>query len=326
MPDSIRRSAHQQMTPGEARVIDPILSEVAIGYTNADRVGRVLFPQVIIPQRGGRVIKFDKAAFRLYSARRAPGGKTKRVQYGFTGDPVYLLQDSLEGMVPYELQEEAMAVPGIDLGAMAVNNVMNSLTLGEEYEQAQLALDANQYDAQHKDALTGDAQWTSDSCNIALQMDTYKEAIRATIGVYPNTLMLSALAYAAAKRNYYVRDQFKYTSAASVTPDMLKGYFDLETIAVGKSVSVAENLPEDEDPSDIWGNNAVLAYVPPAGERALGRPAYGYTYTLAGYPWAETPYEDRAEKSWIYPVTHERRPYLVGISAGFLIQNPHGTF
>ena len=316
------RSANA-MNTGQARVIDPILTEVALGYTNEERVGRILFPVITIPQRGGRVIKFDKAAFRRYSARRAPGGKTKRVQYGYSSDPIALVQDSLEGMVPYELQEEAMAVPGIDLGAMAVGNVMNAITLIEEYEQAQLALNASSYDQYHKVALTSTGKWSNDASDPGAQMDEFKEVVRASIGAYPNTLLLSALAFKAAKRNKTIKEQFKYTSAQSITLDMLKAYFEVDTIAVGKAVSVAESDTDDADPEDVWGNNAVLAYVAPAGERAQGRPAYGYTYSLAGYPNAEDPYEDRSEKSWIYPVTHERRPYLVGAEAGFLIQNPN---
>lgn len=322
MNDFVRRSAHQ-MNPGQARVIDPILSEVAIGYANPDRVGRVLFPSITIANRGGKVIRFDKAAFRRVNARRAPGGKTKRVQYGYSSDPVALVQDSLEGMVPYENMEEAQSVPGIELGSQAVGNAMNSITLIEEYDQATLALDASLYDNNHKIALTGSDKWSHVDSDPGKQMDDYKEAIRSCIGVYPNTLLLSALAFKAAKRNQKIKDQFKYTSKDSITLEMLKAYFEVENIAVGYAVSIDENAPEDSDPTDIWGNNAVLAYVAPPAERAQGRPAYGYTYTLAGYPFAEDPYEDRSEKSWIYPVTHERRPYLVGATAGFLIQNPH---
>ncbi|MGZ8245835.1 major capsid protein [Methylomagnum sp.] len=311
-----------QMNPSQARVIDPILTEVAVGYSNPDRVGSVLFPEVPIGQRGGRVIKFGKEAFRKFSARRAPGGKTKRVQYGYTSDPIALVQDSLEGMVPYELMEEAEAVPGIDLGNMAVGQVMNSITLLKEIEQAELALNASNYDNNHKVALTGSDKWTHADSDPGQQMDDYKEAIRSSIGVYPNTLTLSPVAIKALRRNKVIRDQFKYTNASVITLDMLKAYFELENIVVGKAVYVDENAADDADPSDVWGNNAVLAYVAPPASRSQGEPSFGYTYELRGYPNVETPYEERSEKSWIYPVTHERRPYLTGALAGFLIQNP----
>lgn len=315
------REKHQ-MNPGQARVIDPILTEVAIGYSNPDRVGRTLFPAIPIGQRGGRVIKFDRSAFRKHNARRAPGSKVKRVQYGYTSDPIALVQDALEGIVPWEIMDEAQAVPGIDLGNMAVNQVMNAITLIEEIEQAELATDASLYDNDHKAALTGSDKWSHADSDPGAQMDDYKEKVRGSIGQYPNTLVLSPLAAKALRRNPKILEQFKYTQSSIITLDMLRAYFDLETIVVGKAVYVAENAPEDTAPTDVWGNNAVLGYVPAQGARAQGEPAYGYTYQLAGYPMVEEAYEERSEKSWIYPVTHERRPYLVGATAGFLVQNP----
>ena len=68
-----------QMTPRQARVIDQILTTVARGYKNSAFVGMTLFPYVPVGQRGGRILKFGKEAFRLYETRRAPGGLVGRV-------------------------------------------------------------------------------------------------------------------------------------------------------------------------------------------------------------------------------------------------------
>jgi hypothetical protein len=64
----------------------------------------------------------------------------------------------------------------------------------------------------------------------------------------------------------------------------------------------------------------VLAYVPSA---VLGpeQPSYGYTYTLQGSPNVEQPYYERNRKSWMYPVTFERRAVITGMQAGYLIRN-----
>ena len=67
-----------QMTNAAARVIDPILTEVAQGYKNADMVGMALFPYVPVAQRGGKIITFGKEAFRLYNTGRTPGSGTCR--------------------------------------------------------------------------------------------------------------------------------------------------------------------------------------------------------------------------------------------------------
>jgi hypothetical protein len=305
------------MNSNQIRVINPILSNVVQGFKHAERVGHFLFPSVPVQVSGGQIIEFGKESFMLYNARRAPGAATKRIDFGFLGKPFALVQDALEGKVPREHLRDAKQVPGIDLGTRAVNTVMNVLTLALEYEQAKLATDAAQYDANHKLALSGTSKWSDDTSNPAKDLDDAKEAVRSTIGIYPNTVLLSASAFKAIKNNKNVIERFKYTGRDSITPEMLAAIFDVERVIVGKAV-----VSDDKGAmTDVWGNNTVLAYVPttPSG---MEEPSYGYTYTMEGHPLVEQPYYDNNAKSWIYPVTYERAAVIAGVTSGFLIQNP----
>ncbi|PND29710.1 hypothetical protein C1I89_33255, partial [Achromobacter pulmonis] len=127
------------MNTRQVRVIDPILSNVAQGYTHPERVGFTLFPRVPVKQRGGQIIEFGRDSFKRYTTRRAPGANTKRVQFGYEGKPFALVQDALEGKVPWEHMQDAAQVPGIDLGTEATNEVMEILSLALEIEQAEIA-------------------------------------------------------------------------------------------------------------------------------------------------------------------------------------------
>ena len=71
------------MNAAGARVIDPVLSEIAQGYRNAEAVGLNLFPVVPVAQRGGKIISFSKEDFALYDTQRAPGANTKRISGGW---------------------------------------------------------------------------------------------------------------------------------------------------------------------------------------------------------------------------------------------------
>jgi hypothetical protein len=133
----------------------------------------------------------------------------------------------------------------------------------------------------------------------------------------PNTLALSAQAFNALKDHPTIVDRFKYTSSNSVTPDMLAAMLDLEQVVVGKAMA----FDDAGNDTDIWGNNAILAYVPTAPS-GLEDPSFGYTYTMDGHPLVEKPYYENNAKSWIFPVTYERIPVLSGILSGYLIQNP----
>lgn len=303
------------MKLSQVRVIDPILSSVALGYKNATFVGSSLFPRVPVMVSGGQILEFGKESFKLYNARRAPGANTKRISVGYAGKPFALVQDSLEGMVAFEHMRDANRVPGVNLGTKAVNTTMRALELSLEVEQAGIALDAANYDADHKIDLAA-AKWTDDANNPNRDLDTGKSAIADTIGIEPNVLVLSKKAFYAAKNNANVVERFKYTSKESITAEMLANLWDLEKVVVAKSVSADDN----DVMTSIWGDDAVLAYVPTVAS-GIEEPSYGYTYTMEGHPLVEVAYQDRNAKSWVYPVTYERKPVLTGITAGYLLQN-----
>lgn len=100
---------------------------------------------------------------------------------------------------------------------------------------------------------------------------------------------------------------------------MLAAMFDLEKVAVGRSVML-ESPAEDAAFVDVWGNHAVLAYVPQA-TTGFEEPSFGYTYTLTGHPYVDKPVWDNTKKSWVYGVTYERMPVMCGPDSGFLFQN-----
>ncbi|GAB0057421.1 hypothetical protein SIID45300_01749 [Candidatus Magnetaquicoccaceae bacterium FCR-1] len=302
----------------QVRVVDPVLANLAQGYVHPEHVGHKLFPAVPVQVSGGQVLEFGRESFKLYNVRRAPGAATKRISFGYLGKAFALTQHSIEVPVPREHQRDASRVPGVDLGQRAVNLGMRSLALNLEHEQAQLATTAGNYDSNHKLALTGTDKWSDGAhSNPGANIEAGREAIRASVGIYPNTLLLSASAFAALKYHPQVIERIKYTGRDSVTPEMIGTLWDIPTVAVGKAV-VTDDAGVN---TDVWGNNAILAYVP-AAPSGMEEPSYGYTYTMEGHPLVEQPYYENNAKSWIYPVTYERAPVLSGILSGYLIQTP----
>lgn len=306
-----------QLTPGQSRVVDPVLTTVAQGYRNADMVGAALFPYVPVDQRGGKIITFGKEDFYLYSGARAPGAETKRVVFGYSGSNYALTQFALEGVVPMELMQEAAAVPGIDQASLAVNRVQRIIALNLEKAQGDLATNAANYAAGNKNvALTGTSLWSDASASDPIaNVETGKEAIRAQTGRYPNTLLLSAQSAKALRVHSKIIDRIKYTGRDIPTAELLAMLFGVEKVVIGGAVysDASGNM------TDIWGKTAVLAITETASLADLGVPSYGYTYRLRGAPIVETPYEDRPAKSWAYPVTDEVSPVIAGATAGYLI-------
>jgi hypothetical protein len=305
------------LTPSGARVIDPVLTNIAQGYRNGAMVGELLFPVVPVQQRGGKIIAFGKEDFQLYATGRAPGANTKRVTFGYSSDSYALSQYALEGTVPFEIMQEAQAVPGINMGRVAVQKTQNIIALQAEKAAADLATSTSNYDSTNKTALSGTSQWSdADNSDPIGDIETGKEAVRGLIGRRPNLVIIGAAVFAKLKVNSAILDRIKYTGRDTPTVELLASLFDVQTVAIGDAI-----YDDDGTMTDLWGKNVVLAYTERGSIADMGLPSYGYTYRLDGYPIVETPYEDRNAKSWVYPVTDERDPVIAAKSAGYLISS-----
>jgi len=302
--------------PKEIQIINPILTSVVQGYRDAALVGEALFPRVTVTTTGGQVLEFGKESFKEYYTKRAPGSNVKRISFGYLGKPYSLENHALEAPVPRESQRDAEAVPHIDLGKRASELVMQVHLRALEIAQAAIATNPDNYDDDHKVTLTGGAKWTNDGSDPKKDIEDAKEAIRSTVGIRPNVLLLSARAYSALKDHPKLIERYKFTTHETITTNMLTALFEVPKIVVGEAVYANEK----DDFSDIWGNNAILAYVP-TSPSSNGEPSYGYTYTMEGHPLVEEPYYENNVRSWVYGVSFERVPVLSGMSSGFLIQN-----
>lgn len=307
-----------QQTPGQARVLDPILSAVARGYRSPKAaVANVLFPIVTVAQRAGRILSFGPDDFKLVSTKRAPGSNTKRVQFGYASDPFALVDHRLEGAVPAELDEEARAVPGIDLSSNAVRRVQNVLALEREHMAATLARDASKYDAANKETLSGTSQWSHASSDPFTDIMEGKEVIRSKTGERPNVLSVGPKVLTALRTHPKVLDRL--STAADRPPATLQqllALFELQQIVEGEAV-----YHDGTQFQDVWGKDAILAFTTPASMQEMGSPNYGYTYQLAGRPQVEEGYFDENTNTWYYPTSDAYQPVFAGPAAGFLFKD-----
>lgn len=308
-----------QQTPAQTRVIDPILSQHARGYRQAGLIARVLFPIAFVSAYGGQVIQFGKESFRTYSSKRAPGTATKRIRFGYSGSPYAIVPRALEATVPRESGVDAAAVPGINLASRSVNTVLRVLDLEHEVESAGIATNASNYDSDHKITLTGTDRWTHPSSSDPIDdVMNAREAIRKTIGMYPNTMAISATALNALKKHEDLIGRTSNAALRKVTLDTLREVFEIDNIVVG-AATVAN---ESDVLGDVWGDDVVLAYTAAGSDAGANNeePAYGYTYAIEGMPLVEQPYWEHNSKSWVYGVSSDMTPVLSGMTAAYLIK------
>lgn len=320
------------MDLSKTRIIDPILSDRALGFGSQEQKWMKLAPPVPVANRSGQIIKFGKERFKLVDSYRAPGANTEQVDIAYAADPYKLIQDRLKTSVPIEHQEEAQ-IPGIDLRAESVDVVRELQERKLEDEVAKLLTTSANYPAGHAPAIAAADKWDAATSNPIRQVLNARAVIRRKIARSPNTLFFCGEdAWIAWRENASNNARIQYSERAIITED-ITGEMVRLNIEVGFDVKsdAAGNM------TDIWaqnGKNVILAWVPGAteppgatggnlnmGKRSNRNPAFAYTYVLKGTPYVEQGEYVKDTASWVDYVTYERQPFMTMPEAGYLFKD-----
>lgn len=296
------------------RVVDPVLTNLATGYTNAQLVGDQLLPFVMVEREGGKIPRFGKEHFKIYNTERALRAKSNRINPEDVGSvDVTLDEHDLEYPIDYREDAES-AYP---LQARATMTVVEGIRLRHEKMVADLVQTAGNYASGNKITLSGTSQFTHASSDPEGVVSDAKAAIRAKVVKEPNTMVIGYAAWRTMKKHAQLKAILSDTRPRLVQLADLREIFEIENIVVGRAVMASDAGVT----SDIWGDNIVLAYVPGAGggERSPYEPSFGYTLRKRGNPVVDTRTEDG--KLELIRNTDIFRPFLLGADAGYLISD-----
>lgn len=297
------------------RVADPVLTNLAIGYSNDQLVGDALMPFVLVDKEGGTIPVFGKEHFKLYATERALRAKSNRISPEDIG-AIDIALDEHDLEYPIDYREDAESAFPLQARATAV--VTEGIRLRHEVMVATLAQNPASYPTGNKIALSGTSQFT-DVANSDPEgvITDAKAAVRAKIVREPNTMVIGYAAWMALKKHPKLRAILSDTRQRVLQLNDLRDIFEIPNIYVGRAVTANDAGVV----SDVWGDNIVLAYVPQTdmAQRSPYEPSYGYTLRRRGQPVVDTRTEDG--KIELIRNTDIFRPYLLGADAGYLISN-----
>lgn len=300
------------------RVVDPVLTNLAVGYNNAEMIAENLFPMVELEAEAGKIPVFGKEKFRIYNTVRALRAKSNRIQpENIDGLDIVLDEHDLEFPIDYREDAES-AFP---LQAWATDVVTEGIQLRREKYCADLAQNAANYATGNKITLSGTSQFTDSSSNPEGVISDAKAAIRSKIAKHPNTMVIGYEAARSLVRHPQLRGILGDNNKRLLRLEDLQDIFQIENIVIGMSLYA----PTDgETVADIWGDNIVMAYVPKprGGARMMYDASYGYTLRKKGGLKVDTYME--GGKVEIIRNTDIYRPYLLGAEGGYLISNTNG--
>lgn len=296
------------------RVVDPVLTNLAIGYTNEQFVGDQLMPFVTVEKEGGKIPLFGKEHFKVYSTERALRAKSNRINPEDIGG-VDVAMDEHDLEYPIDYREDAESA--FPLQARATNTVVEGIRLRHEVMVADMVQNPASYAVGNKITLSGTSQFTHASSDPEGVVSDAKAAIRAKVVKEPNTLVIGYAAWRVLKRHAQLKAILSDSRPRMVQLADLREIFEIDNIVVGKAVKASDAGVT----SDIWGDTLVLAYVPTVktGDRSPYEPSFGYTLRKKGNPVVDTRTEDG--KIELVRNTDIFRPFLLGADAGYLISD-----
>ena len=299
------------------RIVDPLLTTVVRGYSNAAFISEAHFPIVQVDWEGFKVAQFGKDSFKLGNTERAIHAKSNRGQ-STAPSTVNVVLTEHDWELAVDNREQSDAQYNVER-ARAIT-CMDVVMLGREKKAADILQNTSNYANSNKITLTGDDQFTTSTSDPLGVIDDGIEAIRQKIAKKPNVMTIGAGAWKVLKRHQQIVDKVKYSMKGVITLDLFKSMFDdFEDIRVGEAVYV----DDDGTQNDIWSDSIILSYRAPAVgglDRDQYTPSMGYTFRKKGHPYADT-YVENGGKIKIVRSTDLYDLAMLGAEAAYLIND-----
>jgi hypothetical protein len=260
-------------TPQEVH-IDAALTNVAVGYANSAFIADLIAPPVVVKKQSDRYYIFDSAreALRAGNDRRAPGTEANEVNFSLSTDGYFCDDHALTSAIPDEERENADPVlqPALD----RTEFLRAKIDLNKEIELATL-LTNGAVITQFDEPEAAD-RWDAATSNPVADIEARKATIMASVQALPNTLVLSYPVYAKLRQHPKVGEFLNNTQQGVATAEVLAQVFDVERVLVARAFKNTAGEGQAPVIDYVWGNHALLAYVPT--RPAFKQVALAYTF------------------------------------------------
>lgn len=273
-----------QPTRGDVHV-NRALTNVSVAYMqSADNfISMNAFPAVPVQHQSDSYFVFDSPDMRRDNAKpRAPATESAGSGFDLSTDTytteIYALHQDVADQI------RANADPGVDLDRAASESVMQQLLIQKEINWMSSYFDTGVWNNEETGG-TDFTQWSDGASDPELSVDTGKNAILKSIGLMPNTLIVSYDVHQALKRHPLITNRYQYTSSESITPQLIARFFEVDRYLIAKAsyVSSQEGAASVTN-AFIAGKHALLCYVAP--NPGLLVPSAGYTFSWSAFTGA----------------------------------------
>lgn len=272
MPQPTSRQVHE----------DILLTNISIAYKVdlAMYIADKVFPNLPVQKQSNKYRIYDKNEWFLDDVQKlASGSQSAETGYGLSTD-TYFADVFALGHVIDEQERANYDEPG-DPDTDTTEFLTQKMMIRRERQWVDDYFKLGVWDTDKVGAVDL-ARWSDQAgSDPKRQIQQGKNTVLTQTGFIPNGLVVGYDAHQALTRHPLIRDQFKYTSAESITQAMIAKYFELDDYHVSMAaVATNEENAATEVMQLIAGNNALLYYAP--ATPSLKKPSAGYTFTWSG--------------------------------------------
>lgn len=269
---------------------DKALEKVSIEYKPNEFIADKLVPGVPVKHDTDKYYVYDISNMRLEETLRAKGATTSRTRFNISTSTYSLQMHALKELVLKEDRQNADKPISLDVDT--TESLTRKILIRKEKECNDVIMASGNWS--NKESLTSTLAWTQNTTlsNPIIKIDSGTSKIIGSSGYKPNKLVMNDGAFRGCKEHVSVVDRVKYTSADSVTENMLAKLFNVQDVLVGRAIYESAQEGLSSDISNIWTNSAFLAYMEPSPGIKKASAAYRFMQMNEGNPYKVTRWKE----------------------------------
>ena len=272
--------------------VDPLLTNVSVGYTNESYVAERFFPTVYVDKETGIYFVKDKENLRAPAdARRGEFSRANRVSNVLSEASYTLEEKSLESPISERVMRNYS--DPFDPKKNATELVTEKLLIDNEKDlQTTILASAGVISDQ------GNA-WSTITTDIVGLSRTARNVIQKNTGRKANTVLIGKPALDVILKNTAFLDSVKYTSIVNeeALRNALAAWLDVKNVLIGEAVENTAKEGQADVMDYIWTDVCIFAYVEPGA--ALERPTAGYRLVQKDARYVDTWYEQEIKTDFV---------------------------
>jgi hypothetical protein len=258
--------------------IDQVLTNIALGWPNNGFVGERLFPTVTVRKQSDKYYTFGRETWvtNFGGDVRAPGSVANEIPgLAVSLDTYFAQEHSLQIPVTDEERENTDSPLSPDRDGTEL--VTAKILLGRELAMHSMVTTAANYPADHTVTLAGATQFDDPASDPIGVFKTAIRKIHSKLFLLPNVAVVPWQVMSVMEDHPDFIERIKYSQAGAVTSQIIGSLVGITNFIVPSvGYNSAVNPGTAEALTYLWGNDILIAYVPPrAGFRV---PAFAYEF------------------------------------------------